>query len=130
MAEPTYESTPEEQPESDQIRETAAADIYDVTAAEKQREQSIRFLLGLSPTAPIPADAEARIEQLVADWEEDQMQAKAILEDQLRQLLGIGPDDPITEDMVPSVEEVREELSKYIPYDESLSDLIIAMREE
>jgi len=49
MAEPTYESTPEEQPESDQIRETAAADIYDVTAAEKQREQSIRFLLGLSP---------------------------------------------------------------------------------
>jgi len=66
----------------------------------------------------------------VADWEEDQMQAKAILEDQLRQLLGIGPDDPITEDMVPSVEEAREELSKYIPYDESLSDLIIAMREE
>jgi hypothetical protein len=130
MSEPTNQPAPDASSESGRIQETMVAELYDTAIVQERRERSIRFLLNLPPPAPIPADAEARIEQLLARWEEEQKQLQAVLEDQLRQLLGIGPDIPITDDMIPSVEEVREELNKYIPYEESLSDLIIAMREE
>jgi len=128
--EPVNEVPEKAQSEANHIRETPIREAYDATVAQKDREQSIRFLLGLPDTGPIPADVETQLEQLLDRWTLDQKDSQALLEDQLRQLLKIEPGGPISEDLIPSVEEIRTALDKHIPPTERLSDLVIAMPEE
>jgi hypothetical protein len=48
----------------------------------------------------------------------------------IRDTLGLKEDQPLNPGMIPSAEEIRREMNRYIPETEKLSDLIIAMREE
>ena len=48
----------------------------------------------------------------------------------IRGMLGLREDQPLNPGMIPSAEEIRREMDRYIPETEKLSDLIIATREE
>jgi len=45
-------------------------------------------------------------------------------------MLGLRGDQPFDPAAVPSANEIRRQMSRYIPKSEKLSDLIVAMREE
>ncbi len=75
----------------------------------------------------------ATIDRMVADVPLDLDPCLAAMEEQqvwqyeIDDLLHELNVDPQT---LPSIEEVQAVISRYIPYEESLSDLVIAMREE
>ena len=48
----------------------------------------------------------------------------------IRDLLGLKGDQLVDPGIIPSAEEIRKEMNRYIPESEKLSDLITAMREE
>ena len=48
----------------------------------------------------------------------------------IRMLLGLGYDQSLDPGIIPSAEEIRKEMNRYIPENEKLSDLLITMREE
>ena len=48
----------------------------------------------------------------------------------IRMLLGLGYDQSLDPEVIPSAEEIRKEMNRYIPENEKLSDLLITMREE
>lgn len=58
----------------------------------------------------------------------DQWQASV---DQLvRDMLGLRADEALDPASVPSAAEIRAEISRNVPQDEKLSDMVVAMREE
>ena len=48
----------------------------------------------------------------------------------IRDILGLKDDQSLDPGTIPSAEEIRKEMSQYIPESEKLSDLISVMREE
>jgi hypothetical protein len=48
----------------------------------------------------------------------------------IRTVLGLGDTDPFDPDTVLSAAEIRAQMSEHLPYEEKLSGLIVAMREE
>ncbi|MEI9476370.1 MAG: hypothetical protein WCO26_07315 [Deltaproteobacteria bacterium] len=55
---------------------------------------------------------------------------QASIDELIREVLGLKSDQPFDPSAVPSAEEIRKEMSRYIPENEKLSDLLIALREE
>lgn len=55
---------------------------------------------------------------------------EASINELLREVLNLKGDKPLDPDTVPSAEEIRKEMNRYIPENEKLSDLLTAMREE
>ncbi len=55
---------------------------------------------------------------------------QAIIRQTIRRLLGLGEDEAFDPDTVLSAAEIRVQMSEHVPYEEKLSSLIVAMREE
>jgi len=55
---------------------------------------------------------------------------EASINELVREVLGLKGDKPLDPATVPSAEEIRKEMNRYIPENEKLSDLVTAMREE
>jgi|GEM_PF-6038889 uncharacterized protein (UPF0335 family) len=55
---------------------------------------------------------------------------QASIDQLIREMLELKADHSFDPATVPSADEIRNEMNRYIPEGESLSDLIIAMREE
>lgn len=80
-----------------------------------------------APAEPITAPAllKAYVEAL-----ERKQRWQASIDQLIREILGLKADQSFDSATVPSADEIRNEMNRYIPESESLSDLIIAMREE
>ena len=55
---------------------------------------------------------------------------QASIDELIRVVLGLGYDQSLDPGIIPSAEEIRKEMNRYIPENEKLSDLLITMREE
>jgi len=55
---------------------------------------------------------------------------EASINELVREVLGLKGDKLLDPATVPSAEEIRKEMNRYIPENEKLSDLLTAMREE
>ena len=55
---------------------------------------------------------------------------QASIDHLILEVLGLKGDQPLDPATVPSVNEISQEMNRYIPENEKLSDLIIAMRKE
>ncbi len=79
------------------------------------------------PAEPItaPAMLKAYVEAL-----ERKQRWQASIDQLIREMLGLKADQSFDPATVLSANEIRDEMNRYIPESESLSDLIIAMREE
>jgi len=53
-----------------------------------------------------------------------------IVQRTIRTILGLGDTDPFDPTTVPSAAEIRVQISQHLPYEEKLSSLVVAMREE
>jgi hypothetical protein len=80
-----------------------------------------------APGEPITAPAllKAHVEAL-----ERRQRWQASIDQLIYEMLRLKADQPLDPTTVPSADEIRDEMNHYIPEGESLSDLIIAMREE
>lgn len=80
-----------------------------------------------APAEPITAPAllKAYVEAL-----ERKQRWQASIDQLIHEMLGLKADQTFDPATVPSADEIRNEMNRYIPEGESLSDLIIAMREE
>lgn len=74
-------------------------------------------------TAPVLFKAYAEALERRQKWQ-------ASIDQLIREVLELKADQPFDPATVPSVDEIRDEINRDIPEGESLSDLIIAMREE
>ena len=81
---------------------------------------------------PIPPDesTEPDIYALLGDLVIPHDQVVAMTEASLRKMLHLRADEPIPYETFPTAADIREMLARVIPYEEKLSDLVIAMREE
>jgi hypothetical protein len=64
-----------------------------------------------------------------AETQSKQKRQQVALEQAIKQFLDLGPQDEVDWTAIPPAAEIRQRMSQSIPADESLSDLIVVMRE-